>query len=191
MKTLIGFFLSLFVALNTLSGEDQSSSKAETRVYFSPKGGCTEALINEIEHSTKEVLMLVNAFDSESIAGALSKAAARGIKVRIISDKHKVEHSEQRHLLKNLMIAGVEVRLDGAHETAHNKVLIVDDKAVCTGSFNFTKQSEEENAENILVIRSPDIVHQYQENWQKHYDHSEIFSGKKPSKDQSRDREEE
>ena len=35
----------------------------------------------------------------------------------------------------------------------HNKVMIVDGEAVITGSFNFSKGAEENNAEDLLAIR--------------------------------------
>ena len=37
--------------------------------------------------------------------------------------------------------------------TIHNKVVFIDGETVITGSFNFTKAAEENNAENLLVIR--------------------------------------
>lgn len=33
---------------------------------------------------------------------------------------------------------------------SHNKIMIIDQAIVITGSFNFTKAAEEKNAENLL-----------------------------------------
>jgi len=35
----------------------------------------------------------------------------------------------------------------------------IDGQTVLTGSFNFTKQAEENNAENLLVIDDPALTH--------------------------------
>jgi len=65
-----------------------------------------------------------------------------------------------------------------AHAIAHNKVMIIDKAVLITGSFNFTKAAEEKNAENLLVIRSKELASTYIENWQRHKEHSERYSGR-------------
>ena len=47
-----------------------------------------------------------------------------------------------------------------------------------TGSFNFTKAAEENNAENLLVIRRPDLAAKYTANWKAHAEHSEPYQAK-------------
>ena len=41
------------------------------------------------------------------------------------------------------------------------------------GFFNFTKAGEENNAENLLVIRDKELAEQYTKNWKEHSKHSE------------------
>lgn len=55
---------------------------------------------------------------------------------------------------------------------AHNKVMIIDDRIVITGSFNFTKAAEEKNAENLLIIDSPALAAKYVANFEAHRKHS-------------------
>ena len=61
---------------------------------------------------------------------------------------------------------------------AHNKIMIIDVQTVLTGSFNFTKPAEENNAENLLVIHDPALAAKYTANWQLHQKHSESYVGK-------------
>jgi phosphatidylserine/phosphatidylglycerophosphate/cardiolipin synthase-like enzyme len=49
--------------------------------------------------------------------------------------------------------AGLPTYIDDRHAIAHNKIVIIDGQTVLTGSFNFTKQADENNAENLLVIQ--------------------------------------
>jgi phosphatidylserine/phosphatidylglycerophosphate/cardiolipin synthase-like enzyme len=49
---------------------------------------------------------------------------------------------------------------------------------VITGSFNFTKAAEENNAESLLVIRDKKLAERYTKNWQDHERHSEVYGGK-------------
>jgi phosphatidylserine/phosphatidylglycerophosphate/cardiolipin synthase-like enzyme len=72
----------------------------------------------------------------------------------------------------------VPVSIDAKHKIAHNKVMIIDSETVITGSFNFTKLAEEGNAENLLVIRSKDLAAKYIDNWNKHAEHSEPYTGR-------------
>ena len=46
------------------------------------------------------------------------------------------------------------------------------------GSFNFTKASEENNAENLLLIRDVKLAAQFEANWQRHFAHAEYDTGK-------------
>jgi phosphatidylserine/phosphatidylglycerophosphate/cardiolipin synthase-like enzyme len=41
---------------------------------------------------------------------------------------------------------GVPTRIDAQHAMSHNKVMIIDDETVLTGSFNFTKAAQGKNA---------------------------------------------
>lgn len=51
-------------------------------------------------------------------------------------------------------------------------------ETVITGSFNFTKAAEENNAENLLVIHDKKLAEQYIENWLEHDKHSEAYVGR-------------
>lgn len=73
-----------------------------------------------------------------------------------------------------LVHAGIPTWIDAAHTIAHNKVMTIDGETVITGSFNFTKAAEEKNAENLLILDSPDLAEIYRKNWEAHLQHSEL-----------------
>ena len=54
--------------------------------------------------------------------------------------------------------AGIPTFIDNKHAIAHNKIMIIDQSTIITGSFNFTKAAEEKNAENLLIIRGDDAL---------------------------------
>ena len=60
--------------------------------------------------------------------------------------------------------------------TVHHKV--IDGETVITGSFNFTKAAEENNAENLLVIHDKKLAERYIKNWQEHERHWEVYVGR-------------
>jgi len=94
---------------------------------------------------------------------------------------------EERQVLKSqrsgkytsatfLRNAGIPTYIDGSHTIAHNKIMIIDEIKIITGSFNFTKAAEEKNAENVLIISSRELAKLYLDNWQEHKGHSDPYS---------------
>jgi hypothetical protein len=73
---------------------------------------------------------------------------------------------------------GIPTFVDEIHGLAHNKVMVIDERTVITGSFNFTKAAEESNAENLLVIRDAELAAKYAKNWQEHLEHSVPYERK-------------
>ena len=72
---------------------------------------------------------------------------------------------------------GIPTYIDSVNEIAHNKIMIIDQETVITGSFNFTRAAEERNAENVLIIRDKELTREYLENWEKHRANPEGFMG--------------
>jgi phosphatidylserine/phosphatidylglycerophosphate/cardiolipin synthase-like enzyme len=57
--------------------------------------------------------------------------------------------------------------------------MLIDGRTIITGSFNFTKQAETSNAENMLVIRDkPTLYAAYEGNFRRHLDHSVPYEGR-------------
>ena len=144
-------------------------------VYFSPEGGCTEAVVREIDAAQTSILVQAYSFTSAPIAKALVEAHQRGVHVEAILDRS--QKSEKYSAADFVLHAGIPTMIDAKHAIAHNKVIIIDGGIVITGSFNFTKAAEEHNAENLLVIRDRQIAEKYTANWQLHAAHSEQYSG--------------
>lgn len=57
------------------------------------------------------------------------------------------------------------VWIDDGPAIAHNKVIIIDGRTVITGTFNFTKSADERNAENVVVLGSPEVASWFAANW--------------------------
>lgn len=67
-----------------------------------------------------------------------------------------------------LFNSGIPTKIDSEHAIAHNKVMVIDGEIVITGSFNFKKAAEENNAENLLIIHDKKLASLYIKNWQEH-----------------------
>jgi phosphatidylserine/phosphatidylglycerophosphate/cardiolipin synthase-like enzyme len=153
-----------------------ATARAEIEVYFSPGGGCADAIVKAIESATNNIRVQAYEFTSPKIAQALITAKARGVNVRMLLDKNQQSDRSQYDAKRFLRQARINIRLDKAHAIAHNKVIIIDGTKVITGSYNFTKAAENENAENVLIISNPAIAAQYMTNWQAHASHSAPYN---------------
>jgi len=176
MKRLSFTFLLFFLISCVLPFHSEAQSPSPSwSVYFSPTGGCTEAIIKELNQAKISILVQAYSFTSAPIAKALLNAHKRGVKVEVILDKS--QRKEKYSSADFLANSGIPTLIDADHAITHNKVMIIDGEVVITGSFNFTKAAEEKNAENLLVIRDKALAEKYIENWKKHAEHSEVYVG--------------
>ena len=143
------------------------------QIYFSPLGGCTQQVCSQIAASRKSIRVQAYEFTSQRIAQALILAAARGVSVQVILDAGA---ARQPSCLGTLVAQrGIPVFLDALHHIAHNKVMVLDETVLITGSFNFTDAAESSNAENLLTLPDPSAAATYLANWQAHSAHSKPF----------------
>jgi len=145
-------------------------------VYFSPHGGCTEAVVAELGKARTSVLVQAYSFTSSPIAKALVEAHRRGVRVEVVLDKS--QRGEKYSSADFVAHAGIPTRIDARHAIAHNKVMVIDGRTVITGSFNFTKAAESENAENLLVLQDAELAGKYAAHWKSHAEHSEPYLGR-------------
>jgi phosphatidylserine/phosphatidylglycerophosphate/cardiolipin synthase-like enzyme len=145
---------------------------AVIRVYFSPRGGCTEALVGLISHARRRIDVQAYSFTSPTIAEALIAASGRGVAVRIVLDGGQLASS--RSLGPLCRRAGIPVVYDTSHAIAHNKVVLIDGRTVVGGSFNFTQAAERRNAENMTVIRHRPTCRAFRRNFESHLAHSRM-----------------
>lgn len=166
----------LSIALSSGSaGCIRFASPVRATVYFSPDGGATEALVQEINAAQRHILVQAYSFTSAPIAHALVAAHKRGVVVKAVLDKSN--ETTQYTGATFLANAGIPVLVDGRHAIAHNKIMVIDSATVVTGSFNFTKAAEEKNAENLLILKeNPELVRLYTQNFLEHAKHSEPYA---------------
>ena len=187
-KEILGILLSIGIALCFSKGLQAQSASPDIKVYFSPHGGCTEAVIRAVKSAQSQVLVEAYSFTSEPIAVALIEAEKRGIDVEVILDKSQEQaRGTEADLISE---SGIPTYIDSAYRIAHDKVMVIDGAKVITGSFNFTKSAEDFNAENLLVISNdPPLAAQYTTSWNQHLAQSHPYHpGKSHHKNGSRSR---
>jgi len=136
----------------------------DIEVYFSPNGGCEEAVVSEIRKASQTIDIAMYYLSSRKIAQALVKAQEKNVRVRIVLDQgQEIESaSKSGYLVKH----GLEVRYHLGFGLMHNKFAIIDGKDLITGSFNWTLTAQEKNEENLLIIKDEGTIEQYKQRFE-------------------------
>ncbi|HUN59521.1 MAG TPA: phospholipase D family protein [Candidatus Binataceae bacterium] len=139
-------------------------------VCFSPPlpGTCDPlaTVIQEIDGSHNIILIQMYSLTSPEIVTALVNAKNRAVDVRAIVDRSQLDQDPgDTSAVNRLALAGIQVLVDNIPGLMHDKIMIIDDKTVLTGSLNYTWSAEHRNAENLLVINDPKLAAEYAQNW--------------------------
>lgn len=144
------------------------------RVCFTPESQCTPGIVNAINSAKSSIFVQAYSFTSAPIANALVAAKKRGVDVKVILDKS--QPTAKGSQLNTLLRANIPVFIDPISGIAHNKVMIIDDISVLTGSFNFTNSADTRNVENILLLHDPELAKLYKANWKTREKLSQPYS---------------
>lgn len=151
--------------------EPTASITASWEVCFAPSRDCSRLVVEQVSKAKKTIRVQAYGFTDVAIASALVAAKRRGVDVQIIldrSNRDRTKYTEATFFVH----AEVLTLIDARHPIAHNKVVVIDDDLVITGSYNFTKHAQH-NAENLILLRSSALARKYIDNWNAHLAHSE------------------
>lgn len=152
--------------------------KAEVR--FSPGEDVGAFIVGHLQSARRVVRMQAYLFTDRRIANALLAARKRGVEVEIVGDAQQAAGGGLPHL-KALERAGARVWLDGEHAAAHDKVIVLDDAAVITGSYNYTVAAQSRNAENVVAISADAaLAARFVQNFAHHRAHSTPWPSTSP-----------
>ena len=132
-------------------------------ILFTRAVSVAEAIERRLQATTKSIDAALYRLNSLRLAQALENAVLHGMSVRLVLDRYKY----MRTPATRAILAGrrIPFRLSrgrkGRWSKMHHKFVILDRKAVVTGSYNWTVESEEQNYENVLIIRDPSVVLPY------------------------------
>jgi len=126
-------------------------------------GGLDEQLVSFINSATTTIDVAIYDFDLEDVAGALAQAAARGVRVRMVTDTDTLT-SDDPKIKKALGVikkAKIPIVDDERPAIMHDKFVVVDGAAVWTGSWNFTDGDTYHLNNNAIRISSPELAQNY------------------------------
>ncbi len=139
-------------------------------VYFSPDDMPIHAVGGELLKAEKKIEISTYNMDVLEFVPLLLHKLNQGVKVEFGVDfvRSKTANAVWRALPphKNLKKYRVPV-LRGRMPQMHNKIVIIEDKVLITGSANFSYSGLVHNYENVMVVRERSIVEKFQQEVQE------------------------
>ena len=132
--------------------------------YFCPEDHCEKHVVEHIQNAKHSVYFMTFSFTSEQIGDAL--LANKHIEIKGIFEKSQDSKYSQYERLKGFELA---VRFDANKYNLHDKIFIIDNETVITGSYNPTTHGDEHNDENMLIIHDRKIAQKYVEEFMSLY----------------------
>ncbi len=141
-------------------------------IHFSPDDDFRETrLLPLLQQATQSVHLMAFSFTSNAIADELLRLKATGVEVKVVLDKGQSGQSSSQY--DDLLAQQVDIRRDGNIYKLHHKVIIIDQRYVVTGSYNFSENAESRNDENSVVIDDFSIAAQFEAEFNKVYQQGE------------------
>ena len=163
---LLGIIVTVFVFYGKgFDFEGSVTLPQNVDVCFTPPQGCLSKITQKIDKAKTSILIQAYSFTSKDIERALLRAHKRGVSIDVIVDRG--QKTAKGSIIHSLAQAGIRVSLDSINGIAHNKVMILDQETVITGSFNFSNAANTRNAENLLIIKDKPLAALYEDNWKK------------------------
>ena len=134
--------------------------------YFSPDDQPAERVVELIQNAEKSIIFLAFSFTSDAVAEAILKQAEHQVVVKGVMETSQ-SFTGKGDEGQRFSDSAVEIRFDGNPDKMHHKCIVIDDKVVITGSYNFTVSAEKRNDENILIIYDPQVARWFKEEFDR------------------------
>lgn len=136
-------------------------------VYFSPEDSPSQAILDQVLRAQTSIDILAYNLTLNDLRDALLEAAHRGLDVRIVFDADQANSTGSDY--QSLKNAGLDVHLDGSSGLMHHKVIILDKSTVIFGSYNFTRNADLNNDENMLILQNKELAKQFTQTFERIY----------------------
>ncbi|MDA8218511.1 MAG: phospholipase D-like domain-containing protein [Dehalococcoidales bacterium] len=133
-----------------------SIAGTEVENYFSPQDEVALHVVEVVKQAKESVFFMAYSFTHDDIGQAIVAQAQAGRKVAGVFETtgSNTTFSEYGRMKE----AGLAVYQDGNPYSMHHKVIILDEKTVIFGSFNFSASADDANDENLLIVHDPRLA---------------------------------
>lgn len=137
------------------SATGPSLHAATIELYYAPEDLPGDKLVAIYERARRYIYVSVYGITYPPVVKALVSAKKRGVDVRVITDREKLNDPKQVAALETLRLAGIPIRVNQHDGLMHLKQVVVDDEVNTSGSMNQTTSGHRYNDERLDVITDP------------------------------------
>jgi phosphatidylserine/phosphatidylglycerophosphate/cardiolipin synthase-like enzyme len=137
-------------------------------IYFSPDDGVQPRLVELLEAAQESIHFLAFSFTADPLGETMRGRAAAGVTVSGVMEAEQVASNSGTEYDPFLQ-AGLDVLLDGNTDLMHHKVIIIDERIVVTGSYNYSSSAEERNDENLVIFHNPEVAQVFMDEFWRVY----------------------
>jgi phosphatidylserine/phosphatidylglycerophosphate/cardiolipin synthase-like enzyme len=138
------------------------------QVLFSAEDHAVNNLIALVNDAQVNIRFLAFSFTDYPLAKAMIDRAAAGVDVKGVYESFGSNSIGSE--LKTFYCAKVPVRQDGNPSFLHDKIIIIDNSIVVTGSLNFSSNADDSNEENVVILDNAEIAALYLQEFYKLWD---------------------
>jgi phosphatidylserine/phosphatidylglycerophosphate/cardiolipin synthase-like enzyme len=136
-------------------------------VYFSPQDGVAKFVLQRLAAAKKSIHFMTFSYTEDKISDAMIAKTKAGLVVRGVFETQNAGGSGAD--FGRLKAGGVDVLQDGNCYILHHKVIVIDERTVITGSYNFTNSAEKDNDENLVIVDDSALARAYLEEFERVY----------------------
>ena len=136
-------------------------------VLYAPEDRPADRLVTLYEEARQSIYLAMYGLTYPPIIRALVAAKKRGVDVRVITDRGKLDDQKQRAALETLRLAGIPIKVNRHDGLMHLKQAVVDDRANTSGSMNQTGSAARYNDERLDIFHDPASTHRAREKFLK------------------------
>ena len=155
-KACAGVFLCLMASVLSTPGWEASAASVE--VWYSPEDEPLRRVVQIYDQATRYIFVAVYGLTSPLAVKALVEAKKRGVDVRVITDRERLDDAKQQVAVATLRVAGIPIKVNQHDGLMHLKQVVVDDEVNTNGSMNHTTSGNRYNDERLDVIRDHTIT---------------------------------
>jgi len=121
-------------------------------VLYAPENKPADRLVVLYEGARHAIYIATYGLTYPPVVKALVAAKKRGVDVRVITDRGKLDDHNQRAALDTLRLAGVPIKINRHDGLMHMKQVVVDDQVNTSGSMNQTSSAALYNDERLDIF---------------------------------------
>ena len=130
-------------------------------------------MLQRLAAAKKSIHFMTFSYTADAIADAMVAKVKAGLAVSGVFESQNAHGSGAD--FNRLKQGGVDVLEDGNCYIMHHKVIVIDERTVITGSYNFTSSAERDNDENLVIVDNPILARAYLDEFERVYAQAQVL----------------